>query len=131
MNEIERCEEFLDNLIDKKMRYMYVHQKDLYRLVPGGCVYIIQLGETDIYKIGFSIDPQKRIKQLQRKSPIPLNLLWWNFGHDYKSIEKYLHHRFREQRVQGEWFQLSTEDILWITETYPLQYYGFPEQNKN
>lgn len=132
MNVIEKCRDFLVNYVTKDKRKLYTHQEDLFDYrVPGGNVYIIQLGDTDIYKIGISIDPDKRLKQLQSKSPIPLNLLWTNFGHDYKSIEKFIHYWFKDKRVRGEWFKLSSEDILYITETYPVQYYGFPEQNKN
>lgn|SRR3990167_7153206 len=88
-----------------------------------GYVYLIQLGDTDCYKIGSSIKPEQRIKQIQAKCPIPLRFIykWW--GHDYKYFEKMLHYAYRKQVIRGEWFKLSTKNICWIIETYPVTYH--------
>ncbi len=132
MNVIEKCRERLVKYIPKEQHKIHKDEEDLYRLTPGGCLYIIQLGDTNIYKIGISIDPHKRVKQLQSKCPVPLNLLWWNFGHDYKHAEKLMHHFFRDKRVKGEWFKLSTEDIFLITETnFHIRYDDDLERHKN
>ena len=81
------------------------------RTRKGGCVYLIQLGDTDVFKIGISIDPFKRQKQLQSKSPIPLYLIKYWFGHDHEHTERCLHEMFGDKRVRGEWFKLSVHDV--------------------
>lgn len=135
MNEIEKTKILVDYLryrgFPEESLRAYKHQEKLYLLKPGKHIYIIQLGDTDIYKIGFSKDPDKRIKQLQSKCPIPLKIIYTNFGHDYEFVEKYLHYQYREQRVKGEWFQLSTEDIVKITSWFIVPFYQFPEFSIN
>ena len=131
MNEIEKTRRFAE-MFPKERERIYGLQEKLYHLKPGKYIYIIQLGDTDIYKIGISKDPNKRIRQLQFKCPIPLKLIFTNFGHDYEFAEKYLHLHFRNQRVKGEWFELSAEDILQATsQLFPVQHYGYPEENTN
>jgi len=131
MDEIERIRNFVEMFSKEKQR-IYGLQKKLFILKPGKYIYLIQLGDTEIYKIGISNDPHRRIKQLQSKCPIPLKLIFTNFGHDYEFAEKYLHSHFRHQRIKGEWFKLSAEDILQITvQLFPIQHYGYPEDCKN
>ena len=131
MNAIEKARHFAEMFPKEKQR-IYVLQEKLFFLKPGKFIYIIQLGDTGIYKIGISKDPHKRIKQLQTKCPIPLNLIFFNYGHDYDFAERYLHYHFKRQRVKGEWFDLSAEDILEVTSRlFPIQHYGYPEDNKN
>lgn len=91
--------------------------------MPGGFVYIIQLGETDHYKIGMSIDVDKRLKQLQSRCPIPLKIVYRWFGYDYRYFEKALHDQFRKKHVTGEWFRLTTEDIMNLIDFYPGNHY--------
>lgn len=67
------------------MEHQYMLQKELYDIrKPDGYVYIIQLADTDIFKIGISIDPDRRLKQLQSRCPIPLKIIYSWLGHDYR-----------------------------------------------
>jgi hypothetical protein len=99
---------------------IYRYQERLYRLTRGGYLYIIQLGETNVYKIGISVNPNRRLKELKSKSPVPLRIIYQNFGHDYESIEKYFHWVFRKKRVRGEWFELNQDDIIRIFTSCPI-----------
>ena len=82
------------------------------RLDPGayntpGYIYIVySIGR---YKIGFSITPQKRVRQIQ--SPYPVDLICIIQTDDMLSLENKLHARFDHARKHGEWFELSDEDI--------------------
>lgn len=67
-------------------------------------VYIIHAVGTNRIKIGFSINPQKRLSELQIGSPFRLEMLgYWPGG---KRCEKLLHRHFKNFRKTGEWFEV-------------------------
>jgi hypothetical protein len=72
-------------------------------------VYLIGNRVEKVCKIGVSENPVKRLAQLQTGCPHKLSLLRVNYVGDYDTEAK-LHKRFKEQRIQGEWFCL-TDDI--------------------
>lgn len=72
-----------------------------------GYVYFVAGG--GMIKIGFSSDPDKRLRDLRTSSPIPLKLLTTTPGG--RDEETALHRRFAEHRRQGEWFT-ECEEIL-------------------
>lgn len=75
---------------------------------PGRCsVYFIAAG--GMIKIGISKDPERRIAELGRSSPLPLSILAIIPGG--RNREKSLHERFAEHRKHGEWFT-ECQDIL-------------------
>ena len=136
MNAIEKHREWIRKyhvgsshpLLDRVYR---LQEKVYIKDSPMGAVYLIHLGDTDVYKIGFSIDPERRLKQLQGKCPLPLTILfeWW--GHDYESFEAGIHYWFRDKRIIGEWFKLDIKDIKWLLQTYPIEYDLDMERWKN
>lgn len=71
-------------------------------------VYLIHNPSTNYYKIGISVDPKKRSKDLSYAAGVVLKLkAFWkvkNYSHD---IEKELHKTFRAQRCLGEWFNFD------------------------
>lgn len=58
------------------------------------------------YKIGQSTQPEKRLKQIKTGN---LNVELLCYGD--KITEKYLHTRFYQNRINGEWFYLSNEQL--------------------
>ena len=72
-------------------------------------VYV--LGERGSYtvKIGRSIDLKKRLADIQRMSPTPIDLLWSHPG-DYE-LETRLHRHFKALRSHGEWFTFHTDPV--------------------
>lgn len=79
-------------------------------------IYITGSTETNIFKIGLSSNPEQRVKNINGSS---------NQKNDYQKIyevhnmnlsEKSLHLKFKEQRLNGEWFKLTQEDLEWIEE---------------
>lgn len=75
-------------------------------------VYLIQC--NDLYKIGFSNQPKKRLEMLQIGSPYELRLIWEDKVYNYMQIEEGLHKKFENKRVRGEWFKLDKEDVDYI-----------------
>lgn len=71
-------------------------------------IYFIQANEY--IKIGYSKDPQTRLKELQTGNPIKLKLLFTipgSFEH-----EKSFHEIFHAQRAKGEWFRF-VDKLKW------------------
>lgn len=91
-------------------------------------IYVTGSRETNIYKIGLSNYPEQRVQAVYNGS---------NQKHDYTLIlevenmtlsEKSLHLKFKANKIKGEWFTLSAEDIAWIEEnaaTYFHDSFGF------
>lgn len=77
-----------------------------------GFVYLIDSGEY--YKIGASLNPEKRLRQLKTGSSRPLKMIHWLYSSRYREVEKKLHDRFASKRVSGEWFNLCGYDVEYI-----------------
>lgn len=75
-------------------------------------IYLARQKETSLYKIGITKnDPKLRILQLQTGNAIPLELVeTFQTSHDYK-METALHAQFSLKRMEGEWFELSQEEV--------------------
>lgn len=80
-------------------------------------IYLIKDNATGFYKIGFSQDPLKRLKNLCRQPtllPTPNDFVLVEAWLDDTSCEAKLHEMFKEQRVRGEWFNLSETEVAQI-----------------
>jgi len=75
-------------------------------------VYLIKC--LDMYKIGWSHNPQKRLESLQIGSPYKMQLLWEDTIPNYLQIEKGLHWKFEDKWIRGEWFKLDAQDVNFI-----------------
>lgn len=75
--------------------------------------FLYLMATTDGYrKVGVSIAPQKRIRQVQGGCPTAIFLegMW---GHrDPFTVEKCLHKLFHESRCGGEWFKIEKDEII-------------------
>lgn len=62
------------------------------------------------FKIGKSINPYKREKQIRHMNP-SFKLLAFGETPNQEVAEKYLHDKYANKRIIGEWFNLSPEDV--------------------
>lgn len=77
-----------------------------------GYVYFATSGQTDMVKIGFTIDPSARMSTLGTSTPYPFHLQ--SFFASYVEAEKMVHQRFSEDHIRGEWFNNSDDmQELW------------------
>lgn len=82
---------------------------------PKGCsVYFVSAG--GMIKIGVSGNPDRRISELGRSSPLPLTTLAIITGGRNK--EKALHKRFAKYRKHGEWFIECQEILDYVQEVH-------------
>jgi hypothetical protein len=82
------------------------------RIPQHGYVYL--LGGGSYYKIGKAKDPERRTETLAVQLPYPVELLHTIESDDYSRAEGYLHERYAHKRLNGEWFNLSDEDVAEI-----------------
>lgn len=74
-------------------------------------VYLIRA--NGIYKIGVSKNVRQRVKEIQSRVKCPVELIHSFPG--WVSAESTLHGIYRNQRLQGEWFDLTNIDVQEIT----------------
>ena len=74
-----------------------------------GYVYLIKAGKH--HKIGKTNSIGRRVGQLKIQLPDKAELIHQITTDDPTGIEAYWHGRFREKRLNGEWFALTRQDI--------------------
>jgi len=74
-------------------------------------IYLIKDIQSDVYKIGYSKNVNKRIKQLKTANSGTLRLIESFKTQHNRKVETALHNRYKNKHVNGEWFELSNEEI--------------------
>ena len=73
-----------------------------------GFVYIILDANTKWIKIGRTKNIERRIKNL-RNANLCLSLYQFKKVKNYYEAETYLHQKFSNKNIEGEWFSISPE----------------------
>ena len=93
-------------------------------------IYIIENSDNH-YKIGYSKNPKKRIKQLNTGNSTDLKIVkLYETKYDSK-IEAYLKNYFKPKLIKGEWFELTLEDIDNIENIVKINEHALNSLNKN
>ena len=83
------------------------------RKTKAGYVYLMR-SANGLYKIGRSKNTKKRKAELNRQFPIQIGIIHLVLCRDYCKAEKDLHRKYRQKRVESEWFNLSAQDVAWL-----------------
>jgi hypothetical protein len=85
---------------------------------PVTSVYLMQIVDTDYYKVGISGDVQGRLLAIQTSMPFEVVLLR-AVGHARASrVEQSIHEALRDWHVRGEWFQGPFNTINQVFDEY-------------
>ncbi len=74
-----------------------------------GFVYVMRCNE--FYKIGISKNPTKRLEQISPLMPYKIELIHTIATENMKELESFLHEQLAHCRVNGEWFDLSVNEL--------------------
>ena len=80
-------------------------------------VYLISDINSYTYKIGISSNPEKRLKALQTGNDRVLKIIHKILCENYNDVETAFHNQYGFLRVNGEWFELSEEDVIKFPES--------------
>jgi len=86
---------------------------------PASWVYFIESKSSGLVKIGYSNNPQKRLKEIKTMSPELLELVAIMPG--AKEDEFSLHEKFAHLRKHGEWFEMCSEIGEFISGTKSVE----------
>lgn len=78
-----------------------------------GYVYLLK-SDNGHHKIGKAKNPEDRLKTFTVKLPFHVEYICTIKTNDMRVLEETLHERFANKRIDGEWFNLETEDIEYI-----------------
>jgi Meiotically up-regulated gene 113 len=77
-----------------------------------GYVYLIKHGSRREYKIGKTFNPVRREGEISLQLPEKIEPVHYIKTDDPSGVEKYWHNRFADKRKEGEWFALTSGDVL-------------------
>lgn len=78
--------------------------------------YVYLLKSPYGYKIGKTVNIRSRTRLFEVKLPFKFTLEHHAFFDDYSAAESQLHRRFASRRLEGEWFDLTEDDVRGIRE---------------
>ena len=85
-------------------------------------VYLIQSLEDSRYKIGVSIHPKKRLKQLQTGNSSELKLIESFQSEFAHKVERALQRRYSYLKKEGEWFDMDiSHEVSFLTECKQIE----------
>jgi len=74
-------------------------------------VYFIRHHKIDAVKIGRTKNLSERMRKFNTYSPFGCELLGTIETSQSEKLEQHLHQKYRTQRVNGEWFLISEQDV--------------------
>lgn len=75
-------------------------------------VYVMRSGKY--YKIGWAVDPEKRMKEMQVGNPKKIRIIGRFPVSTHKKarkLEAAIHQKFKHQHHRGEWYRLKEKDL--------------------
>jgi hypothetical protein len=81
-------------------------------------LYLIRDGNSNHYKIGISEYPKDRLKCLQIGNKTELKLIACCVHDNARKTEESIHNMLKEFKINGEWFELNEDMIVYILREY-------------
>lgn len=114
-NILDFCAAARDELCRREEKAIRAERKKARGNLPRnhGFVYLLQ-SPTSAYKIGRTADPDDRMATFSVKLPFEVEYEHLIETSNMYQLESELHARFADRRVNGEWFDLTNEDVAYI-----------------
>lgn len=94
--------------------YKKIKNKENYN-IESGSIYLLKGNSCNkYYKIGKAQDPISRTDTLTVKLPFEVELIHTVKSDQHSKLESFLHRKFSDKRVNGEWFDLNQDDVEYI-----------------
>jgi hypothetical protein len=85
--------------------------------------YLYAIGTTGSQqKVGYSTDPDRRMKKLQTGNPETLQV-HYRFQIDptrAKAFEKHFHIQYNHRRILGEWFDMTVDEVIGLMQHHEI-----------
>jgi hypothetical protein len=94
-----------------ELEYFAKTGKKKAKKAKSNALYLIKNKRNGLYKIGISVNPTIREKTLQSQEPELEAVKVW---HGQALMEKWWHNHFKQYRVRGEWFSLTSHQIRFM-----------------
>ena len=91
-----------------------------------GYVYLIGSPTFGWYKIGKSITPEVRIKDLGILLPFKVHVIGVWSAQNHHAMEKALHEMYTENRINGEWFEFTKKSVYEVFNKIPSETRIYP-----
>jgi hypothetical protein len=87
-------------------------------------LYAIQDSSTGYVKLGYSNDPDARVKSLQTGNSQILQLIYKAkvIPNRARVLEQKLHHEFKHLQIRGEWFSMSQDQARQLIDYIIIRY---------
>jgi len=112
------------NVLGSRAKKLNDYRRDNARKVnqvkfPNSSIYIIKSKDDNIYKIGVSSNPSRRLKDIEAILPFDIETILVKKVNQAYDLEFIIHNYLKEHHLKGEWFKLqSIKEIINIIETW-------------
>jgi predicted GIY-YIG superfamily endonuclease len=90
---------------------------------PDGYIYFIRLQDQNIYKLGVSQNPRRRLRDIDSYLPFDFQILSLHFFKNVYDIEERIAKTIKAKKIKREWYSLSINEAADImVELYNLNY---------
>ena len=81
--------------------------------IPSGYLYLIHATRSGAYKIGTTLAPNRRVKQITSNRSEPCEIVYVTPGEVFwnRRKEAALLSKYRARKISGEWFGLDVSDV--------------------
>ena len=91
-----------------------------------GYVYLIGSPTFGWYKIGKSITPEVRVKDLGILLPFKIHVIGVFRAEDHTLLERTLHEIYSDNRINGEWFEFTKKGVYSVFDSIPPEAVIYP-----
>lgn len=119
----KHCQSFIEEMLkDEAIKKKAIEQLEINHKEVEHYIYIIK--GKEYYKIGYTTNYKKRIKQYKTHNP-NVNTICLVKTPKAFELEGYYHDLYKDKNVDGEWFNLTEEEVISTMQKLYKESYGW------